>query len=68
MTSLTARQSAIEPHELAMNRRHDCFAGKPAEVHNFKALTIKNSAILWLISSLLYGAMLPDQDMLESLW
>ena len=67
---ITARQSAIEPHELAMNRRHDCFAGKPAEVHvhNFKALTIKNGAILWLISSLLYGAMLPDQDMLESLW
>ena len=24
-----------------MNRLHDCFAGKPAEVHNFKALTIK---------------------------
>ena len=24
-----------------MNRRHDCFAGKPAGVHNFKALTIK---------------------------
>ena len=38
---ITARQSAIEPHELAMNRWHDCFAGKLAEVHNFKALSIK---------------------------
>ena len=58
----------IKPHELAMNSRHDCFAGIPAEVHNFKALTINNGPILWLMSSLLYGAMLPDQDMSESLW
>ena len=44
LTSITARQSeqrAIKPHELAMNRRRDCFAGKPAAVHSFKAPTTK---------------------------
>ena len=59
MRNLHTEQCSFLPttatHELAIKRRH--------EVHNFKALTTYIGPIPWLISSLLYGAMISDKDM-----